>query len=97
MLKKLFVGGALAAALTLIGGMANASVNKDFTYNDCYSSGRTHTGPNGTVFQLYEVRSNYIFESDFVDGNVHYYLQGVKPVAPHCGKGFVAYYEGKKV
>ncbi|MBD2801191.1 hypothetical protein ID854_12165 [Xenorhabdus sp. M] len=96
-LKKLLVGGALAAVITLTGNIATASPNKNFNYNDCYSSGRTYTGLNGAVFVLYEVRPNYIFDSEFTDGKVHYSLQGVKPMTAHCGKGYVAYYEGKKI
>ncbi|WP_340608416.1 LCI family antimicrobial peptide [Xenorhabdus bharatensis] len=98
MFKKLLVGGALVAGLALTGGIATASAaNKDFTYNDCYSSGRTYTGTNGTVYVVYEVRKNHIFESEFTDGKIQYHLQGIKPVASHCGKGYVGYYEGKKI
>ncbi|WP_340622416.1 LCI family antimicrobial peptide [Xenorhabdus siamensis] len=95
MFKKLLTGGLLFAGILLTVGTASA--NTDFNYNDCYSSGRTHTGLNGTIFILYEVRPNYAFDNVFTDGNVRYYLQSVKPVAPRCGKGYVAYYEGKKI
>ncbi|MBD2809646.1 hypothetical protein ID853_01795 [Xenorhabdus sp. Vera] len=95
MFKKLFVGGVLAAGIALTGGVTTASANTDSNY--CYSSGRTHTGLNGTVWVVYEVRPNYIFDSVFTDGNIQYHLQGVKPVARHCGKGYIAYYEGNKI
>ncbi|MDX7992560.1 LCI family antimicrobial peptide [Xenorhabdus littoralis] len=97
MLKKLLVSGALSAGIALTGGIATASENTDFYQNYCYSSGRTHTGLNGTMWVVYEVRPNYIFDSVFTDGNIQYYLQSVKPVARHCGKGYIAYYEGKKI
>ncbi|PHM46382.1 hypothetical protein Xmau_00793 [Xenorhabdus mauleonii] len=93
MLKKLFVGGALAAALTLTGGISTASANTDIPWNNCHSSAVEY---NNGVYTKYLVKDGIVFLDVRKEDGFEWHLKGFKKLY-NCGMSvYVGKYEAVK-
>ncbi|MCC8379630.1 hypothetical protein Xsto_02057 [Xenorhabdus stockiae] len=94
MLKKFFVGGALAAVISLTGGIATASANStDIPWNNCHSSPIEYK--NG-VYTKYLVKDGIVFLDVRNEDGFKWHLKGFKKLYV-CGMNvYVGKYEGVK-
>ncbi|MDC9590413.1 LCI family antimicrobial peptide [Xenorhabdus sp. XENO-10] len=93
MFKKLLIGGALAAGITLTGGIGTASASIDIPWINCYSSPEKYD--NG-IYTKYLVKEGIVFLDVRHENGIKWYLKGFKKLYV-CGMNvYVGKYEGVK-
>ncbi|MBD2780003.1 LCI family antimicrobial peptide [Xenorhabdus szentirmaii] len=93
MLKKLFVGSALATGITLTTGIDTASASTDIPWNNCYSSSIEY---NNGVYTKYLVKDGIVFLDVRKENGHKWHLKGFKKLYS-CGMSiYVGKYEAIK-